>query len=155
MWSTSQWTSFDNGSFCERCVCRAFSSSLLRAIITHNHLHFKIFSYFVQFCPNFQIFYTFLPFLNIFLHFFALFLKNRAHALSRIGPGMYNRYTDISLFYSTLWKNVQPPPLSRRGYKLLSNFVYLHFQLLKAILKILNMNLNTNEVSEHSKISHR
>ena len=155
MWSTSQWTSFDNGSFCERCVCRAFSSSLLCAIITHNHLPFKIFSYFVQLCPNFWIFYTFLPFLNIFLHFFALFLKNRTHALSRIGPGMYNRYKDISLFYSTLRKNVQPPPLFRTGYKLLSNFVSMHFQLPKAILKILNMNLNTNEICEHSKISHR
>ena len=54
-------------------VNRAYSSSLLRAIIACNHLpFFKIFSNFVHFCPNFQIFCPFL----------ALFLKNRTHALT-------------------------------------------------------------------------
>ena len=53
---------------------RAYSSGLLRAIIACNHLpFFKIFSNFVHFCPNFQIFSP----------FFALFfLKNRTHALT-------------------------------------------------------------------------
>ena len=39
---------------------RAFSSSLLRAIIAHNYLSFfKIFSSFTHFCPKFQIFCPF------------------------------------------------------------------------------------------------
>ena len=39
---------------------RAYSSSLLSVIIAHSHLPFlKIFSSFVHFCPNFQIFYPF------------------------------------------------------------------------------------------------
>ena len=47
---------------------RAFSSSLLCAIVAHNHLpFFKIFSNIVHFCPNFQIFFLFLTF---FLPFF-------------------------------------------------------------------------------------
>ena len=53
---------------------RAYSSSLLCAIIAHNHLPiFKIFSNFVHFCPNFK--------------YFALFWKN-AHMsfLSTVGP---------------------------------------------------------------------
>ena len=46
---------------------RAFSSSLLRAIIAHNHLpFFKIFSNLEHFCPNFQIF---CPFLTSFCPF--------------------------------------------------------------------------------------
>ena len=57
---------------------KAFSGSLLPAIMARNHLpFFKIFSSVVHFCPHFQIFFTFLPFLNIFLPFFSLFLKNR------------------------------------------------------------------------------
>ena len=44
--------------------CNAFSSSLLHAIITCNHLLlFKIFSNFEYFCLNFQIFCLFLAFL--------------------------------------------------------------------------------------------
>ena len=59
---------------------RAFSSSLLRAIIAHNHLlFFKIFSNFVYFCPNFQIFCPFLPFLEIFLLLFCPF-SEKSHA---------------------------------------------------------------------------
>ena len=55
---------------------KAYSSSLLRAIIACNHLpFFKIFSNFVRFCPNLQKVY---PFQN----FFALFLKNLTHALT-------------------------------------------------------------------------
>ena len=63
-------------------ISRAFSSSLLRAIIAFNHLpFFKIFSNFVNFCPNFQIFCPFLSFFNIFcpfsekLHVFLYFLE--------------------------------------------------------------------------------
>ena len=42
---------------------RAFSSSLLRAIVARNHLSFfKIFSNLVHFCLNFQIFCPFLTF---------------------------------------------------------------------------------------------
>ena len=42
---------------------RAYSSSVLHAIIAHNHLPlFKIFSNFVHFCPNFQIFCSFSTF---------------------------------------------------------------------------------------------
>ena len=59
---------------------RAYSSSLLRAIIARNHLpFFKIFSNFVHFCPNLQIFCPFLPF---FCSFFAFFLKNHTHVLT-------------------------------------------------------------------------
>ena len=53
-------------------LSRAYSNSLLRAIVARNHLpFFKIFSNFVHFCPNFQIFNPFLPLFNIF------FLKKR------------------------------------------------------------------------------
>ena len=46
---------------------RAFSSSLMRTIVTRNHLpFFKIFPNLVHFCPNFQIF---CPFLTFFLPF--------------------------------------------------------------------------------------
>ena len=42
---------------------KAFSSSLMSVIIVRNHLpFFNIFSNFVHFCPNFQIFCAFLPF---------------------------------------------------------------------------------------------
>ena len=55
-------------------VSRACSISLLRAIITRNHLpFFKIFSNFVHFCPNLQTFCPFLTSLTIFCPFFALF----------------------------------------------------------------------------------
>ena len=47
---------------------KAYSGSLLHAITAHNHLpFFKIFSNFVHFCPNFQIFSLFS---NISLLFF-------------------------------------------------------------------------------------
>ena len=67
---------------------RAHSSSLLHAIIAHNHLpFFKIFSNFVHFCPNFQIFCHFLPFFNIFCPFLPFFWKIACMPLlSRIGP---------------------------------------------------------------------
>ena len=47
-------------------LCRAYSDSLLRAIISRNHLLlFKIFSNFVHFCPNFQMFCSFFISRNI------------------------------------------------------------------------------------------
>ena len=53
---------------------RAFFSSLLHVIIACSHLpFFKIFSNFVRYCPNFQMFCPFLPFFNILFVFFALF----------------------------------------------------------------------------------
>ena len=52
---------------------RAYSNSLLHVIIAHNHLpFFKIFSNFIHFSPNFQI----------FCPFFVIFLKNCMHALT-------------------------------------------------------------------------
>ena len=55
-------------------VSRACSISLLRAIITRNHLpFFKTFSNFVHFCPNLQTFCPFLTSLTIFCPVFALF----------------------------------------------------------------------------------
>ena len=46
---------------------RAYSSSLLHVIITHNHLlFFKIFWNFVHFCPNSQIFFPISIFLGSF-----------------------------------------------------------------------------------------
>ena len=55
---------------------RAFSSSLLRGIITCNHLpFFKKFSNLVHFCANFQIFCPFLT-------FFCPFLENHTNALT-------------------------------------------------------------------------
>ena len=70
---------------CMEWIPRAFSSSLLRVISACNHLpFFKTSSNFEHFCPNFQIFFPFLPF---FQHFFALFLKIiRMLVLPRIGP---------------------------------------------------------------------
>ena len=67
---------------------RAFSSSLLHVIIACNHMpFFKLFSNFVHFCPNFQIFCLFLLFFNIFHPFLVLFLKIAGvPLLSRIGP---------------------------------------------------------------------
>ena len=45
----------------------AFSSSLLHAITTRNHLPFyKIFSNLIHFCPNFEIFCPFLTFFPLF-----------------------------------------------------------------------------------------
>ena len=47
---------------------KAFSSSLLHAITTRNHLpFFKMFSNLIYFCPNFEIF---CPFLTFFPPFF-------------------------------------------------------------------------------------
>ena len=66
-------------AFPKNFTTRAFSSSLLRAIITRNHLpFFKIFSNFEHFCPDFQIFCPFFLLFNIF----APFLKNHAYALT-------------------------------------------------------------------------
>ena len=62
---------------------RAYSSSLLYAIIIYNHLpFFKIFSDFVDFCPNFQIFFPFLTFLCPFAE-----KSQPMPLLFRIGPG--------------------------------------------------------------------
>ena len=59
---------------------RAFSSSLLRAIIARNHLlFFKIFSNFVHFCPNFQIF---CPFLTFFLSWPSRISPNRCFSVN-------------------------------------------------------------------------
>ena len=79
-------------------LIRAHSSSLLRVIITCDHLpFFKIFLNFVHFCPDFQIFcpfsekkyfqilYIFAQIFKYFAHFqhlFALFLKNCTHPLT-------------------------------------------------------------------------
>ena len=71
-------------------AARAFSSSLLRVIIAHNHLpFFKIFWNFVHFCPNFQIFCSCLLVFNNFLPFFCPFFWKFAcmPLVSRIGPG--------------------------------------------------------------------
>ena len=68
---------------------RAYSSSLLHVIIACNHLPFlKTFSNFVRVCPNFQIFCTFLLFLNILFALFCPFSEKIAHMplLSRIRP---------------------------------------------------------------------
>ena len=55
---------------------RAYSSCFMHVIVACMRLpFFKIFSNFVHFCPNFQIFCS----------FFTFFLKNCMHALSRIG----------------------------------------------------------------------
>ena len=61
-------------------LCRAYSSYFMHAIVTRVRLpFFKLFSNFVHFPPNFQIFCPFLSFL-------ALFLKNCMQPLlSRIG----------------------------------------------------------------------
>ena len=62
---------------------RASSSSLFYGIITHNHLpFFKIFSNFVHFRPNFQIFF---PFSTFLCHFSEK--SQPKPLLSRIGPG--------------------------------------------------------------------
>ena len=67
---------------------RAFCSSLLHAIIAHNHLpFFKTFLNFVYFCLNFQIF---CPILTFFYPFLSFFWKIACMPLlSRIGPGIY------------------------------------------------------------------
>ena len=54
---------------------RAFSSSLLRAIITQSSAPFQNIFKFCKFCPNFQMPFPCLP-------FFPLFLKNHMHALT-------------------------------------------------------------------------
>ena len=62
---------------------RAYSSNVLYAIIAHNHLAlFKIFSNFVYFSPNFQIFCLFSTFL---CHFSQKSLP--MPLLYKIGPG--------------------------------------------------------------------
>ena len=78
-------------------VIRALSSSLLRAIITRNHVpFFKIFSNFVHFWANFQIFCSFF---DLFKHFFPFFWKIAPMPLlSRIGPDDINYYlTDANM----------------------------------------------------------
>ena len=75
---------------------QTYSSSLLRAIIVRNPLPlFKIFSNFVHFFPNFQIFCP-------ILIYFWPFLKNRTHALSRIGPGEVPKVTSWKLWFTRL-----------------------------------------------------
>ena len=62
---------------------RAYSSSLLHAIITQKHLlFFKIFSSFVHFCSNFQIFFPFSTFLCPFSE-----KSQPMPFISRVGPG--------------------------------------------------------------------
>ena len=73
------------------------SSSLLRAIIAHNHLRFfKIFLNFVHFWAKFQTFHPFLFFFNIFWGvFLRLFFWKIAPIplLSRISPvRLQNRF---------------------------------------------------------------
>ena len=64
-------------------ITRAFSSRLLHAIITRNQLpFFKIFSIIVHLWPNSHIFCPLLSFFKHFFALFALFLKNRMHALT-------------------------------------------------------------------------
>ena len=77
-----------------RTVSRAYSSSLLRVIISRNHSSFfQIFSNFVHFCPYFQILCPFLPYFALFLLFFGLFFAlffwkvARMPLLSVIGLG--------------------------------------------------------------------
>ena len=74
-----------------RTVSRAYSSSLLRVIISRNHSSFfQIFSNFVHFCPYFQILCPFLPYFALFLLFLASFLPfffARMPILSVIDPG--------------------------------------------------------------------
>ena len=70
------WSSFYYWSC--RSKSRTYSISLLCAIIARNHMpFFKIFSDFIHFCPNFQIFCLCL------LFFWKI---ARMHLLSRIGP---------------------------------------------------------------------
>lgn len=60
---------------------RTFSSSLLLAIIARNHpSFFKIFSHFLHFCPNVQIFCPFLPIFNIVFALFCFFSEKSQHA---------------------------------------------------------------------------
>ena len=70
--------------------CRAFSSSLLHAIISHNHLpFFKIFSNFVHFCWNFRILYSFMPLLTFVYPVLSFSWKILCMSLlSRKGPAL-------------------------------------------------------------------
>ena len=79
---------WDRVYFLNTHIVRAFSSSLLGAIIAHNHQpFFKICSNFVHFCANFQIFCPFLPFFNIFCPFLSFSCKIARMSLpSRIDP---------------------------------------------------------------------
>ena len=71
-----EWPKFPGASSLNLLLGRAYSSCFIHAIVARMRLpFFKIFSNFVHFCLNFQIFYPFCP-------FFALFLKNCMHALS-------------------------------------------------------------------------
>ena len=61
----------------KKALDRAYSSCFMHALVAHMRLpFFKIFSYFVHFCPNLQIFCPLLPF------FFKI---ARVLLLSRIG----------------------------------------------------------------------
>ena len=78
----------ESGLLIKVSVNRTYSSSLLHAIIACNHLPlFKIFSNFVHFCPDSQIFCPFFP-VEHFLSFFCPFFWKiaRMPLLSRIGP---------------------------------------------------------------------
>ena len=77
-------------------VSRAFSSSLLHAIMACNHLpFFKIFSNFVHFCTKFQIFCPFCSFLPFYWKIACMPL------LSRIGPGWTNHIHQPGAFTPT------------------------------------------------------
>ena len=58
--------------------------SAATGFLTFNQTYtfFKIFSNFVHFCLNFQIFCPFWPFLTFSCPFFAVFIKNCTHALT-------------------------------------------------------------------------
>ena len=76
---------------------RAYSSSLLRAIIARNHLlFFKIFSNFGTFLSKFSNILPLLPFLNTFLPF--IWKIARMPVLSRIGPAQF----DVLVFLTGL-----------------------------------------------------
>ena len=60
---------------------RAYPSCFMHAIVARMRLpFFNIFSNFVHFCSNFQIFCPFFAF--FFFFFFTLFMKNCTHALT-------------------------------------------------------------------------
>ena len=89
----------------------------MHAIVVHMRLpFFKIFSYFVGFCPNFQIFCP-------FLLFFLLCFWKIAHMplLSRIGPGnigvkWIKMFKDVYLLKPFKAWCLPGPPTTRKGF---------------------------------------
>ena len=68
---------------------RTYSSCFMHGIVTCTRLpFFKIFSFFIHFCPNFQIFCPFLPFFWIIA---------RMPLLSNIDPGCPNAHYALCL----------------------------------------------------------